>query len=137
MFKKGMVVLALVIALPFLSGCAIGVLAAGVGYAVGQGRQGTAKVMEAKSKYLDRYNTYKIEMEKINLEREKSGLALQPIDEFEVWLQKQPLTPEEMKLFQHYKAQTPNEIKENEVNSHDKKKEQTVPNTSNTNNFTK
>ena len=48
-------------------------------------------------------------MEKINLEREKSGLQPQPIDELETWLDKQPLTPEETKMFMALKAQTPKE----------------------------
>jgi len=107
--KKFIIVLFII---PLLQGCGAALVAAGVGYAIGQGRQGTAKLMEAKSKYLERYNTYKIDMEKINLEREKAGLKPQPIQNFEDWLSEQPLTPEEQKLYVKSKAQTPKEIKQ-------------------------
>ncbi len=132
-------VIAMLISTPLLSGCAIGILAAGVGYAVGQGRQGTAKQMEAKGKFLERYNTYKIGMENINLEREKAGLKPQPIDEFEAWLNKQPLTPEEMKLFQHNKAQTPAEVKDqkNTTQVETKPVESKQDNKTTSNNFSK
>jgi hypothetical protein len=105
-------ILILLFILPMLQGCALGILAAGVGYAVGQGRKGTAAEMEAKSKYTSLYNDYKLGMEKINLEREKSNLQPQPILSFEDWVNQQPLTPEEQKIFRKYQSQTPNEIKE-------------------------
>lgn len=88
--------------MPLLQGCAVGILAAGVGYAIGQGRKGTAEVMEAKSKYVEKYQNYRIELEKINLEREKSGLKPTNIPTFEQWLETQPLSPSEIKLFKKY-----------------------------------
>ena len=88
------IIFILLVCIPILQGCAVGVLAAGVGYAVSAGRRGTAAQMEAKGKYLERYETYKLGMEQINLEREKAGLAPQSIKEFDVWLDEQPLTPE-------------------------------------------
>ena len=109
---KKFVAVLLVFAMPLLQGCGIGILAAGVGHAVGQGRKGTAKVMEAKAKYTEQYNHYKIEMEKINLEREKSGLEIRPITEFEEWLDQQPLSPEEVKLFNKHGVLTAKDIKE-------------------------
>jgi|GEM_PF-1561987 len=107
-------VISMLIIMPLLQGCAVGVLAAGVGYAIGQGRQGTAKMIEAKNKYTERYNEYKLGMEKINLEREKAKLEPRPIQDFDTWLNEQPLTPEEAKMFKAMKAQTPKEIKEQE-----------------------
>lgn len=70
--------------------------------------------MDAKSKYTGLYNDYKLGMEKINLEREKANLVPQPIMSFEEWINEQPLTPEEAKIFKHNKAQTAKEIKEQE-----------------------
>lgn len=133
--RKIIITALLVLSMPIFQGCAIGILAAGVGYAVGQGRRGTAAQMEAKSKFLDRYNAYKLGMENINLEREKANLKTEPVDDFETWLNQQPLTPEEQKLFMKSNAQTPNEIKQEE----DKKEEapKTVPSDTpqTTNNF--
>lgn len=94
-----------------LQGCAIGLLAAGIGYGVGQGRKGTAKIAEAKVKYTEQYNTYKLGMENINLEREKSNLKSQSIMSFDEWIESQPLTPEEQKLFRKEPTQTAKEIK--------------------------
>jgi len=111
----------LLFSMPLLQGCAIGVLAAGVGYAVGQGRRGTAVQMEAKSKYTGLYNDYKLGMEKINLEREKSNLPTQPIMSFDEWINEQPLSPEEAKIFRHNKAQTAKEITEQEKTKSDPK----------------
>ena len=110
----------LILCLPILQGC-IPLMVAGAGYAIGQGRKGTAAEMEAKGKFLDRYNAYKLGMENINLEREKAKLEPKPIDDFEVWLDKQPLTPEEQNLYRKYKAQTPNEYKQKDI-----KKEESV-----------
>ena len=101
----------LLLAVPSLSGCAIGLLAAGVGYGVGQGRKGTAAQMDAKAKWLDRYNTYKLGMEDINYKREVAKLEPRPVEDFPTWLNEQPLTPEEQNLFRKYKTQTPNEIR--------------------------
>ena len=109
---KKFVAILLLFAMPLLQGCGIGILAAGVGHAVGQGRKGTAKIMEAKSKYAEQYNNYKIEMEKINLEREKSGLEIRPIITFEEYLEQQPLSPEEVKLFRKQGVLTAKDIKE-------------------------
>ena len=82
-----------------IQGCAIGLLAAGVGYAVGQGRKGTAAQMDAKTKYTEQYTNYKLGMEKINLEREQAKLQPQPIISFDEWIKDQPLTMEEQKVF--------------------------------------
>lgn len=96
------------------SGCAVGILAAGVGYAVGQGRKGTAKVMEAKSQYVEKYQNYRVELEKINLDREKAGLKPINIPTFEEWLETQPLSASEVKLFQKYGIISSKELKAKE-----------------------
>ena len=109
---KKVVTILLLLTLPLLQGCAIGWLVAGVGYGVGQGRKASAKMIEAKAKYTEQYTNYKVEMEKINLEREKAGFQPQPIMLFDEWLDTQPLTASEIKLFKKYKASTTKELKE-------------------------
>lgn len=89
-----------------LQGCGIGILAAGVGHAIGQGRKGTAAIIEARSKFTSQYNTYKLGMEEINIKRETSGLKPKDIMDFGEWLDFQPLSPEEVKLFSKYEATT-------------------------------
>lgn len=111
--KKWLMILVLVALIPMLQGCAIALLTAGAGYAIGQGRKGSAQVLEAKAKYTEKYNTYRVELEKVNLEREKAGLKPTTIPTFEEWLEIQPLTSSEIKLFQRYKAQNVKELKEN------------------------
>ena len=101
----------LLLTMPLLQGCAIGLLAAGVGAGIGMGRSGSAKIMKAKGEYTEKYNNYRIELEKINLEREKSGLKPVNIPTFEEWLDTQPLTPDEIKLFKKYKASTTEDLK--------------------------
>jgi len=111
--KKYLIVF-LLCTLPFTQGCGVALLTAGVGYAIGQGRRGKAEILKAKAKYTEAYNQYKIEMEKINLEREKAGLKPKPVMTFEEWLDTQPLSPDEIKLFKKYKALTKKELKEEE-----------------------
>lgn len=108
---KRIIALLLILTMPLLQGCAIGLLAAGVGAGIGMGRSGTAKIMKAKGEYTEKYNNYRIELEKINLEREKSGLKPVNIPTFEEWLDTQPLTSSEIKLFKKYKASTTEELK--------------------------
>jgi len=107
--KKFVIILVLI---PFLQGCAVGLLAAGIGYGVGQGRKASAQMLEAKGQYVSRYDTFKVEMEKINLEREKAKLTPQPIPTFEEWLNEQPMSASEIKLFQKYKVITAKDLKE-------------------------
>ena len=99
----------------FMQGCAVGILAAGVGAGIGMGRSGKAKIMEAKTKYSEQYNNYKLGMENINLEREKAGLQPQPIKDFDEWLDEQPLTADEIKLFKKYNASITKDLKNNET----------------------
>lgn len=111
------IVLMFVILVPVIlvQGCAVGILAAGVGAGIGMGRSGKAKIMEAKTKYSEQYNTYKLGMENINLEREKAGLQPQPIKDFDEWLDEQPLTADEIKLFKKYKVSTTKDLKNKEA----------------------
>lgn len=109
--KKYIAVL-LLLTIPFMQGCiALGLMALGTGAGVGMGRAGTAKIMKAKGEYTEKYNNYRIELEKINLEREKSGLKSVNIPTFEEWLDTQPLTATEIKLFKKYKASTTEDLK--------------------------
>lgn len=95
-------------ALPILVAAAAiggaGLAAGGAGVAVGQSRQADAKLKEVAAKYRGDYNQYVIEMEKLNIEREKQGLRLKQPLGFDEWIQTQKLTPEEMALF---KKETP------------------------------
>ena len=111
---RHLLALVLLVMVGLSQGCAAALLAAGIGYAVSAGRSSSAKLMEAKTKYLERYNTYKLGMEEINLEREKAGLKPTKVLTFEEWLDTQPLSMEEQKLFTKMKAQTPKEFKEQE-----------------------
>jgi len=111
---KNIIAIFLIASMPLLQSCAIGVLAAGVGYAVSSGRESKAKLLEAKSKYLERYNGYKLGMENINLEREKAGLEARPILEFEEWLNTQPLTSDEQELFAKQEETNKPNTEENE-----------------------
>ena len=64
-----------------LQGCALGVIAAGVGAS----KAGTAKKIAAQTKEKESYGAYRIEMEKLNLEREKAGLEPRPMMSYEEW----------------------------------------------------
>ena len=112
---KKIVVVLLLVATPLLQGCAIGILAAGVGYAVGQGRKASAQMLEAKAKYVEKYQNYRVELEKINLEREKAKLNPINIPTFEEWLATQPLSASEIKLFQKYGGLSAKELKTKEA----------------------
>jgi len=69
------------------------------------------EILDKKGKYTEKYNNYRIELEKTNLERKKSGLKSVNIPTFEEWLGTQPLTPDEIKLFKKYKASTTEDLK--------------------------
>lgn len=126
---RKLMALLLLITMPFLQGCAIGILAAGVGAGIGMGRSGTAKMMKAKGEYTEKYNNYRVELEKINLEREKSGLKPINIPTFDEWLDTQPLTASEIKLFKKYKVSTTAELKEQEKTTSETQPATTEPKT--------
>jgi DNA-binding protein len=69
------------------------------------------EILDKKGKYTEKYNNYRIESEKINLERKKSALKSVNIPTFEEWLKTQPLTPDEIELFKKYKASTTEDLK--------------------------
>lgn len=64
-----------------------GCLAAAVGYAgyAVSSSKDEAADKEAEAKHIQTYNAYKMEMEKLNLDREKSGLKPNKIMTFEEW----------------------------------------------------
>jgi hypothetical protein len=53
-------------------------------------------------------------MEKVNLEREKSGLQPRPVMEFDEWIETHPLNATEIKLFKKYKASTTKDLRAQE-----------------------
>jgi hypothetical protein len=61
-----------------LQGCAIGAIAAGIGAA----KWGSSKKIEAQAKSKEAYNQYLIQMNKINISRQKAGLKPEPIISF-------------------------------------------------------
>ena len=79
---KKWVIISLLVLMPILQGCGLAVLSAGIGYGIGQGRKGKAKIVE-------QYNGYKLGMEKINIERESKNLEIKPILTFKEWLKTQ------------------------------------------------
>lgn len=68
-------------------------------------------MLEAKAKYVEKYQNYRVELEKINLEREKAKLKPTTIPTFEEWLETQPLSASEIKLFQKYGVISAKELK--------------------------
>lgn len=80
----------------FIAGCGLGVLAAGVGYAVSSSKSSDADVAKAEADLQKSYTEYKLGMERINIEREKNKLQPQPIMTLQEWLQQQAL-PEKVR----------------------------------------
>ncbi len=78
------------------SGCGLGVMAWGIGYAVSSSKKGDAEIARAEAEIQKSYNEYKLGMEKINIERESKGLKPQPILPIEEWLRHQAL-PEDVR----------------------------------------
>jgi hypothetical protein len=83
-------------ALLFSQGCGIGIMAAGIGYAVSSSKKGDAEVARAEADLQKSYNEYKLGMEKINIERETKGLKPEPIMPIQEWLRHQAL-PEDVR----------------------------------------
>jgi len=94
-FSQSLIALLLGSAL-LIQGCGLGVFAAGVGYAVSSSKSSDADIAKAEADLQKAYNEYKLGMERINLDREKSGLKLQPIMSRQEWLDQQAL-PEKVR----------------------------------------
>ena len=71
-------VIAILACMWLLSGCALAALTAAGAYAYSAG---SSKHTER----LDKYNQYKLDMEKVNIERAKANLPAQPIMTFDQW----------------------------------------------------
>lgn len=87
----------LVILLLTLQGC----LLAGTALLIAAGTKESAQrktEMEMKTKYLKEYNSYRIEMEKLNLERERQKIKPQEILSFNAWLDTLALPPKDREL---------------------------------------
>lgn len=67
-----------------LQGCMFAALGAGIGAV----KYGGAKQQEAQAKNREAYNGYLIEMQKINLQRQKAALAPEPIMSFDMYIGK-------------------------------------------------
>lgn len=81
----------LLVLLFFITGCGLGVLAAGIGYAVSSSKSSDAEVAKAEADLQKSYTDYKLGMERINIDREKNKLQPQPIMTLQEWLQQQAL----------------------------------------------
>lgn len=75
--------------LPFLQGCAVALVGAGVGAV----KSANAKKKNAQVLEQEKYGQYRIEMEKLNFEREKAGLQTKDILTFEQWAGKEREDP--------------------------------------------
>jgi hypothetical protein len=86
------------VSIPLLvtNGCGLGIMAAGIGYAVSSSKKGDAEVAKAEADLQKSYTEYKLGMERINIERESKGLKPQPILPIEEWLRHQAL-PEKVR----------------------------------------
>lgn len=79
--KRLMLVVLLCLCFPFMTGCPIALIAAGVGAA----KAGGAKKDEAATKDKEAYGNYRIAMDKLNTDREIAGLEDKPILSYEEW----------------------------------------------------
>lgn len=69
------IVLAVVMFVPLLSGC----------HAIGVYRMGTAQKAQASVMQKQAYDQYALGIERLNIDREKQGLAIKPIKSFDEW----------------------------------------------------
>ncbi len=95
-YSNWLPLVALLVSLFFIAGCGLGVLAAGIGYAVSSSKSSDADVAKAETDLQKSYTDYKLGMERINIEREKNKLQPQPIMTLQEWLQQQAL-PEKVR----------------------------------------
>lgn len=63
-----------------------GCLVAGIGAGIGAAKYGGAKQTEAQAKTRSAYNEYVIEMQKINLQRNKANLKAEPIMSYDEYV---------------------------------------------------
>lgn len=75
--------LAFLILLPAALGCVAAAIGYGA-YAISSSKDEAAQ-KEAEARHVQTYNTYKSDAEKLNLDRQKSGLQPQPIMTFAEW----------------------------------------------------
>jgi hypothetical protein len=95
-YSNWLPLVALSVSFFFIVGCGLGVLAAGIGYAVSSSKSSDADVAKAEADLQKSYTDYKLGMEHINIEREKNKLQPQPIMTLQEWLQQQAL-PEKVR----------------------------------------
>jgi hypothetical protein len=88
---KRLLIVTLLISLVITNGCGLGIMAAGIGYAVSSSKKGDAEAAKAEADLQRSYNEYKLGMERVNIEREKNKLQPQPIMTIQDWLDQQAL----------------------------------------------
>ena len=84
--KKIALLVVIIVSCLCLNGCAIGLLAAGAGYAIGAGRKGEAEKIQARGDTYEQYQGIRLQYISLNTEREKSGLEPIAIPEYDEWL---------------------------------------------------
>jgi len=82
---KNIIVLLLLVLMPLIHGC-LPLLVAGTGVAIGQGRRGEAKKIEARGEAYKQYQEVRLQYIRENAERAKLGLEPIVIPEYEEWL---------------------------------------------------
>ena len=80
---QGIISLMIICGLLTTQGC-LAVAAGYAGYAISSSTSEAAE-KEAYAKNIQTYNTYKMDKERLNLDRQKAGLKSQPIMTFEEW----------------------------------------------------
>jgi hypothetical protein len=78
-FMKKLLIVPIMGAFFMTPGCMVAAIGAGMGAA----KWGSAKQTEAQAKTRTAYNEYTIEMQKINLQRQKAGLRPEPVIGYE------------------------------------------------------
>lgn len=106
----------LLLSLSFLPGCGLGVLAAGIGYAVSSSKSSDAEMAKAEADLQKSYTEYKLGMERINIDREKNKLKPQPIMTMGEWLNTQALPENVRKDLAEKKVLPPQEPKQEAQN---------------------
>ena len=84
--KKIGLLLMIIAATLILNGCGLALLAAGTGYAIGQGRKGEAEKITARGEAYKQYQEVRLQYIKENAERVKQGLEPVQIPEYEEWM---------------------------------------------------
>lgn len=83
---KKVIVFLLLLTIPFLQGCGIGVMAAGIGTGIRLGRKGEAEKIKARAEAYKIYQEVVMQYEERNRLRKEQGLEPLEIPSYEEWL---------------------------------------------------